>query len=155
MQRPDEGGQTVILTECVRLLGIGRTEGSLAVLTALDEIIHNPAMLTGNDVTECIDTNGGITESSSPIGDTSSSKNTEDLASIFGHEECSSSITEAGCEASKPIDKKSVTFQEEESKEESVSVFQEPNPNPNPNPALQEPSSPTPPLGFSDVRIQM
>jgi len=155
MQRPDEGEQTVILTECVRLLGIGRTEGSLAVLTALDKSIRNLAMLTGNDVTEYIDPNGGITESSSPIGDTSSSKNSEDLANILGHEECSSSITGAGCEVSKPIDKKSVTFQKVESKEESVPALQEPNPNPNPNPALQEPSSPTPPLGFSDVRVHI
>jgi hypothetical protein len=138
IQRPDEAGQFVILTECVRLLGIGRTEGSLAVLTALDNSIHNPDTLTGNDVTEYIDPNCDFAESSSPIVDTSSSKDSKEIASNLGHEVCSSSMTEAGCEASKPVDKKSVTFEKEESVE-----------------TLPESSSPTPPLGFSDVCIKM
>jgi hypothetical protein len=121
-------GQTVILTECVRLLGIGRTEGSFAVITALNNCINDLATLIVND--------NPADQNCVPVVNTSGNKDPEEVANILGHTSMVSSDTnaiESECKDSKHVDKKAVTFQE---------------------PALQEPLSPTPPispLGFSEI----
>jgi hypothetical protein len=103
----------------------------LAVITALNKSFNDSATSIVNDNPESIDSD------CVPVLDiNNSSKDPEEAANILGHISMVSgdtNVIESESKDSKHVDKKAVTFQE---------------------PAVQEPSSPTPPispLGFSEI----
>lgn len=154
---PDESAQAVILTECVRLLGIGRTEGSLAIISDLDSSINDVATVVTDSLPESIDTNCVVTETAElsllPPSDTSSTNDHNKVVNdslMMSDEAVASSTLSNKTEftelklASKSMDKKTVTFE----KEESVPAVQGPL-------TPLSPTLPASPLRFSDVSINM